>query len=295
MKHYTIKDFNTQFPDDEACLEWLVRNRWPTGITCAKCQRVTKHHKRHDRPAYSCDICGTDVSPMAGTILEKSSTPLRSWFYAMFLMASTRCGISAKQLERELGVTYKTAWRIFKQIRSMLTEDVVLDGSSVEADETYVGGKDKNRHESRRSHVRGRGAGGKTPVFGMAQRKGKVIAQVVTDVQAKTLLPVLKEKVLERSIVYTDELHSYDPLGRMGYDHRRIHHASKVYVMGDIHTNTIEGFWSLVKRGISGVNHAVSGKYLQSYLNEYAFRYNRREQEQPMFEAFLAQVVRQAA
>jgi transposase-like protein len=283
MKRFTVKDFNTKFPNDDACLEWLKNSRWPDGITCPKCQRVTKHHKVTGRQVYACDFCGHQVSPMAGTIMEKSATPLKLWFYAMYLMASTRCGISAKQVERELGVTYKTAWRIFKQIRSMLNDDIILEGSSVEADETYIGGK---RHGKR-----GRGAEGKTPVFGLVQRKGKVIAKVVPNVQANTLLPVIKEKVLESSIVYTDELPSYDRLPRLGYQHRRIHHASKVYVMGDIHTNTIDGFWSLIKRGISGVNHAVSAKYLQNYLNEYAFRYNRRQEEEPMFEAFLSQLV----
>ena len=285
MQRYTIKTFDAQFPNDDACLEWLKNNRWSSDITCAKCQRITKHHKVSGRPAYACDFCGSHVSPMAGTIMEKSPTSLRSWFYAMFLMASTRCGISAKQLERELGVTYKTAWRIFKQIRSMLVDSVVLEGSSAEVDETYVGGKDKYRHASKRG---GRGATGKAVVMGMVERKEKVIAKVVPDIHSSTLLSLVKENVLDRSVVYTDELLSYNPLSRMGYDPRRVHHASKVYVMGDIHTNTIEGFWSLVKRGIGGVNHAVSAKYLQQYLNEYAFRYNRREQEQPMFESFLA-------
>lgn len=290
MQRYTIKDFNAQFPDDTACLDWLVANRWPNGITCSKCQRVTKHYRRHDRPAYSCDICGADVSPMAGTILDHSSTSPRLWFYAMFIMASTRCGISARQLERELGVTYKTAWRIFKQIRSMLADDVVLEGSSVEVDESYFGGKDKNRHWDKKSGGRGRGATGKTPVFGMVERHGKVIATVVPDVSRATILPRVREKVLPRSLVYSDELPTYNPLHRMGYEHKRVHHATKVYVQGEAHTNTIEGFWSLVKRGIGGVNHSVSAKYLQTYLNEYAFRYNRREEEQPMFQAFLAQV-----
>ena len=125
----------------------------------------------------------------------------------------------------------------------------------------------------------------------MVERKGKVIAKVVPNVQSKTLLPIIKEKVLQNSTIYTDELPSYDRISGMGYEHKRVHHATKVYVMGDAHTNTIEGFWSLVKRGISGVNHAVSAKYLPDYLNEYSFRYNRRESEQPMFEAFLSQVV----
>ena len=225
--------------------------------------------------------------------MEKSSTPLRSWFYAMFLMASTRCGISAKQLERELGVTYKTAWRIFKQIRSMLTDNVTLEGSSVEADETYVAGKAKNRHGRLRDSTRGRCAAGKTPVFRMVQRKGKVIAKVVPNVGSRTVMPEIKANVRDGSVVYTDELLSYNRLGAMRYEHRMIKHSSKVYVAGDIHTNTIEGFWSLVKRGITGVNHWVSPKYLQSYVNEYAFRYNRHGQEEPMFEAFLAQVVKQ--
>ena len=283
MQKYTVKDFETDFPNNDACLEWLKNSRWPEGITCPKCEKVTKHHKVTGRQVYACDFCGHQISPMAGTIMEKSATPLKLWFYTMYLMASTRCGISAKQLERELGVTYKTAWRIFKQIRSMLNDNVVLEGSSVEADETYIGG--------RRHGKRGRGAEGKTPVFGIAQREGGIIAKVVPNVQASTLLSIIKEKVLEKSVVYTDELPSYDRLPSLGYQHKRIHHASKVYVMGDIHTNTIDGFWSLVKRGISGVNHAVSAKYLPNYLNEYAFRYNRRNQEEPMFEAFLSQLL----
>lgn len=287
MKPFTVRDFDAKFPNDDACLEWLKTNRWPEGITCPACQRVTKHHKVTGRPVYACDNCGHHVSPMAGTILEKTATPLKLWFYAMYLMASTRCGISAKQIQRETGVTYKTAWRMFKQVRSMLTEDAVLEGSSVEVDETYIGGVRRGK--------RGRGAAGKTIAMGLVQRQGRVIAKIVPDVKSATLLPVIREKVLQKSMVYTDELPSYDKLSGMGYEHKRVHHQSKVYVMGDAHTNTIEGFWSLVKRGISGVNHAVSKKYLQDYLNEYAFRYNRRQQEQPMFESFLAQVVSASA
>ena len=292
MKRYTIKDFNAEFPTDEACLAWLVENRWPDGINCTKCERVTKHHKVTGRPVYACDWCGSHVSPMAGTILRKSTTALRSWFYAMFLMANTRCGISAKQLERELGVTYKTAWRIFKQIRAMLAEDITLEVSSVEIDATFVGGKAKNMHKAKRDKLGGRGTVGKIPVFGMVERKGRVVATVVSEESRNAVLPQVREKILPRSMVYSDEHSAYDPIQSMGYQHRRVHHAAKVYVQGDAHTNTIEGFWSLVKRGIGGVNHAVSEQYLQSYVNEYAFRYNRRDQEQPMFEAFLGQVVK---
>ena len=294
MQRYTINHFNSRFPDDDACLEWLVQNRWPEGISCPKCERVTKHHKITVRPVYACDNCGHHVSPMAGTIMEHSSTSMRLWFYAMYLMASTRCGISAKQLERELGVTYKTAWRMFKQIRSMLTEDITLEGSSVEIDATFVGGKAKNMHKAKRERLGGRGTVGKTAVLGMVERQGNVVTAIVGEESQNAVLPNVREKVLPRSLIYSDEHAAYNPLRSMGYQHRRVHHAAKVYVQGDAHTNTIEGFWSLVKRGISGVNHSVSKKYLQSYLNEYSFRYNRRNQEQPMFEAFLGQVVRQA-
>lgn len=290
MKRYTFNDFNREFPTDESCLEWLVGNRWPDGITCGKCDRVRKHHKVTGRPVYACDSCGHHVSPMAGTIMDHSSTPMRLWFYAMFLMASTRCGISAKQLERELGVTYKTAWRIFKQIRSMLTETITLEGAAVEVDATFVGGKAKNMHKAKREKLGGRGTVGKTAVLGMVERNGSVVTVIVGEESQSTVLPQVREKILPRSIVYSDEHAAYNPLKSMGYQHKRVHHAAKVYVQGDAHTNTIEGFWSLVKRGIGGVNHSVSEKYLQSYLNEYAFRYNRRDQERPMFEAFLGQI-----
>ena len=280
---YTIRDFDRDFPNDDACLDWLKNSRWPSGIHCKKCQYITKHHKIAKRPAYACDLCGNHVYPMAGTILEHSATPLRLWFHAMYLMGSTRCRISAKQLQRELGVTYKTAWRMFKQIRSMLGEDVMSLLEQVEVDETYVGGKRRGK--------RGRGAEGKSVVMGMIQRKGKVVATVVPDVKAATLIPIIKEKVLPRSVVYTDELPSYDSLSRMGYLHRQIHHASRVYVIGDIHTNTVEGFWSLVKRGLDGVHHSVSAKYLQDYINSYSFRWNHRDDEIPMFLQILSRLV----
>jgi transposase len=125
MKKYIFNDFNRDFPTDDTCLDWLLQSRWPEGVHCEKCDQLTKHHRMTKRPAYACDRCGSHVYPLAGTIMERSSTSLRLWFYGMFLMASTRCGISAKQLERELGVTYKTAWRMFKQIRSILDESAM--------------------------------------------------------------------------------------------------------------------------------------------------------------------------
>jgi transposase len=293
---YTVENFNREFPDNDACLNWLKAQRWPSGlIFCAKCDVERKHHRVSGRPAYSCDYCGSMISPMAGTIFEKSSTSLRTWFYAMYLMSATRCGISAKQIQRETGVTYKTAWRMFKQIRTLMSEDIGLEGEAVEADEMYFGGNNSNKHLGKRGFS-GRSTQEKTPVFGMVQRGGSVVAMVTPDARAKTILPLIYERVLPETTVYTDEFAIYDKLAQHpnGYVHKRIQHTQKVYVMGDVHTNTIEGFWSLVKRGIGGVYHSVSKKFLQSYLDEYSYRYNRRNGDQPMFTSLLGEVAKQA-
>jgi transposase len=293
---YTINDFNRQFPDDAACLEHLKEQRFPGGVTyCETCQQDRKHYRIKGRPVYSCDHCGTQISPMAGTIFEKSSTSLRLWYYAMYLMASTRCGISAKQIQRETGVTYKTAWRMFKQIRSLLSEtDMQLEGSAVEMDEMYYGGTSKG-HTGRPM----RGDKQKSPVIGIVERSGKrvgrVKALVTPDVSSDRVMGIVHEHILPKSTVFTDEYIIYDRLGARVKEHKRINHSSKVYVMGDVQTNTIEGFWSLVKRGIGGVYHSVSQKYLQTYLNEYSFRYNRRDQGNLIFTSLLKRVAELAS
>lgn len=275
-RRYTVLQFEKQFPDDKACLEYLFRARWPKGVTCARCGFATKHSPRATQRAYACNNCGTLVFPTSGTIFHKSPTPLRLWFYAMFLMASTRCGISAKQLERTLGVTYKTAWRMFKQIRLLMEEDSHDLSGTLEMDETYVGGFRKP----------------KKVVAGIVERKGRVTARVTSDVKARTLLPMLWKRVKpwDKNIVYTDELASYRRLGWFGYEHSTVTHSANVYVRGNVHTNTIEGFWSLVKNGIRGVYHAVGPDYLQSYLDEYVFRYNHRKDRESMFEVLLARL-----
>jgi transposase len=289
---YTIEDFNRQFPTDDACFEHLREQRFPDGIAhCGQCKKQTQHHRVKGRPVYACDECLTQISPMAGTIFEHSSTSLRLWYYAMYLMASTRCGISAKQIQRETGVTYKTAWRMFRQIRSLLSEtDMQLEGSAVEMDEMYYGGKRKGGTGRPM-----RGDKKKSPVVGIVERggKGRVVAKATPDVSGATLLGMAREFVLPKSTIFTDELNGYDGIQHIqdkNYRHRRIKHSAKVYVVGDVHTNTIEGFWSLVKRGIGGVYHSVSQKYLQSYLDEYSFRYNRRDQGNLIFNAFLKRV-----
>ena len=284
MRKYTVNDFDHQFPNDDACLEFLKNKRWPDGIFCQICQSVAKHHKRVSRKAYSCDFCGNDVSPTADTIFHKSPTPLRSWFHAIFLMSSTKTGISAKQLERELGVTYKTAWRMFTKIRSIMGESGLSLFGNVEADETYVAGKHPGK--------RGRGAAGKTIVQGLVERKGKAITKVVPDVKAATLMPLIQGHipVAPGTVIHTDEMPSYNRLDRLGYDHDTVRHAAKEYVQGTAHTQTIDALWSNTKRGIDGVNHAVSPQHLQGYLDSYTFRYNHRDDDAPMFQTLLEQV-----
>jgi len=288
-------EFMAQFPDDGACLEHLVERLYPNGIYCPTCERVTKHHRETNRPSYACQYCGHHEHPLVGTIFANSATSLRLWFYAIYLMSSTRCGISAKQLERELGVTYKTAWRMFHKIRSLLEQDAPLFDGTVEADEAYVGGAAKWRNKGIPEN-KGRGPVDKTPVFGMAQRgkgnqSGQIVAKVVDDAGAKSILPHVRTKVLPESVVYTDEAAIYrNNLQNMGYEHDWVSHTNKVYVSGDVHTNTIDGFWTHMKRGVSGVYRGVSPKHLQSYLDEYVFRYNNREDERGMFNAFLERI-----
>src|SRR3990172_9121703 len=284
MDRYTIRTFNQDFPDDDACLDFVVGLIYPDGVNCRTCGEIRLHHRLSNRKAYSCDHCGTHVYPLAGTIFEKSSTPLKSWFYAMFLISSTRCGISAKQLERELGVTYKTAWRMFNQIRKLMGDDSGMLGPEVEADETYVGGKEKGVMGSPGKRSK------KVPGFGIVERGGKVAALVTPDVASRTVMPIIKAKVMPRSLIYTDDYRVYNPLKASGFGHKRIAHSQKVYVIGNIHTNTIEGFWSLLKRNISGAYYSVSAKHLQAYVNEFAFRYNHRADKTPMYSLVASQV-----
>ena len=296
---YSLMEFMKEFPDDATCLDWLWRNRYSDDgehAHCPKCkseQSFKRYETSQQRQSWTCVACGHHLHPTAGTIFHKSSTSLHLWFYAMYLMASTRCGISAKQLERELGVTYKTAWRIAHEIRhKLMAEDVEAFGGSapVEMDEAYIGGKRRGRKGSiagrpgKDSHYQ--------PVFGMVQRGGKVIAVTVENASRVSVMPHIMEKVMPATTVYTDEYRVYNCLNKAGYNHSRINHSENVYVSGDVHTNTIEGFWSLTKRGIGGVYHSVSKKHLQDYLSEYAWRYNRRNDPMSHFEALLLRCVR---
>jgi transposase len=291
----TYSQFVARFPNNDACMDFLRDRFYPAGSECPSCHKATKFHRIKSRSAYACQLCRHQVYPTAQTIFHKSTTSLQLWFWAIYLMSSTRCGISAKNLEREVGVSYPTALRMFRQIRSLLTQDGEPLSGTVEMDEAYLGPNPKwmHRDDPRKGRM-GRGVA-KTPVFGMVQRAsdgtpGRIMAKVVSGVSEADLLPEVRKHVLPSSTVYTDEWAPYAKLSGEGYMHSRIPHAQKVYVDGDVHVQTLEGFWSLLKGGLRGVYHSVSDEYLQDYIDEYVWRWNHREDERPMFWTFLDQV-----
>lgn len=283
---FTLTDFLNRYSTDDKCLEEIKNIRWGEFIPCKKCEKDTPHYKITGRMQYACQFCGTHVAPLAGTIFEKSTTPLTSWFYAMFLMINTRAGVSAKTLQRELGVTYKTAWRMFHQIRKLMADDSFMftDGV-VEIDETYVGGKAKNRMKKWYQ-----GEVQKEAIMGIVQREGKVYLKHVEGTGKWAVLEQVQSKIDPRVRVITDQYGSYKQLKKHGYSHNVINH-NRHYVMGDIHTQNIENVWSHLKRGIFGVYRHVSKKYLQAYADEFSFRYNHRKSPHKMFEILLKEVM----
>lgn len=289
---YTIKDFNKQFPDDQTCLDYLFNVRFGgKKAICPKCKKVGNFSHVKGMKKYACSWCGKQISPTAGTIFHKSETPLKSWFHALFLMSQSRNGVAAKEIERHIGVTYKCAHRMMHKIRELMKQSGDIFSGTVEMDETYIGGNDKNRHKSKRTHKRGRGANKKIPVFGISERaSGKVYAKAVGNVSASTLMPIVREKVAIGTKVMTDEWPSYRSSKKMGYKHETINHGTKEYVRGDVHTNSIEGFWSNFKRGVDGTHHSISPKYLQKYLDEFVFRWNHRDVPVHLFDLLLARV-----
>jgi len=283
---YTRKQFQAQYPDDDACLKAVLQRRYGTDPACPGCGvQPAKLHKITGRRAYACQDCGHHVYPYAGTIFEKSSTKLTDWFYAMYLMTATRNGLSGKELQRQLGVTYKCAWRIGHQLRALMAARDVANNPGplfghVEVDETYIGGKKKGDQRKK----------AKTVVMGLLQRGGTVRAQIVMDAKRASLRPVIAANVERGSTISTDELKSYSNLSAMGYKHGTVNHSAEQYVAGIHHTNSIEGFWSHLKRGIRSTHVSVSGKWMQNYVDEFAFRYNNRMAPADMFRRMLAQV-----
>jgi len=266
------------FKDEETCKVYLGQQRWGDTPACPHCG-CTKAYVTNRGFKCSEKTCYKKFTVTTGTIFENTKIKLRTWFAAMYLVTAHKKGISSLQLSRDLQITQKTAWFVLHRIREMLREKApqMLEGT-VEADETYVGGKNKNRHASKKvENSQGRSAKDKTPVVGLLQRDGKVVTHVVKDTDSKTLHPIMVKQVLSNSTLITDAYRSYNGLGKF-YNHITIKHTEGNYItVGDKHTNNIEGFWSLLKRGIIGIYHNVSPKHLQKYCDEFGYRYNNRE------------------
>lgn len=288
-KNFTIQDFFKRFPDDDACLNHLMKLRYGEVIDCPKCGKHGKFSKISKVPAFQCAWCGHHIHPMAGTPFERSRTPLQKWFYAMYLFTTTRHGVPAKELQRQLGVTYKTAWRIGHEIRKYMGR---IDGDGglsghVEADEAYIGGKPKAKNNAG-VHKFDYTKPDKTIVFGMVQRGGDIITRVVPNTRKKTLMPLIEEYVAKGSVMSTDEMNSYIALTEKGYQHGAVCHHRREYVRGQIHTNTIEGFWSHFKNSIRGTHKSISPKHMMNYLHEFEFRFNlRRDVSGSMFDRLI--------
>jgi transposase-like protein len=278
----TIREFYAQFPNDESCVQHIFDCRFGQGYKCPKCERKSKWSRMSKVRAFACQWCGHHLHPTVGTLFEDSRTPLQLWFYAMYLFTTSRHGVSAKELERKLGVTYKCAFRIGHQIRQHMAE---VDGEfplfgDVEIDETYVGG---------RTHgVRGRGAANKTIVFGMLQRDGQIMTKIVPNVAAKTLKPIIEENVTQGSTVHTDELRSYKGLAKKGYNHQTVNHGVHEYVVGNTHVNGLENFWKHLKGSIRSTHIHVSKKNLHKYAKEFEYRFNSRLNPSVMFPALVS-------
>jgi len=294
----TYTEFLRRFPDNDACLAYLKEKFYPDGTVCPKCWKPSKFHKITGRPAYSCQFCGTHHYPTAGTIFHKSTTSLQLWFWAIYLVASSKCGISAKQLGREIGVTYKTAHRMLKQIRTLLADEFGPLSGDVEADETFIGGKLRNSDRRRAAemglHPQDSTIKKREIVFAATERGGRVRATVVPDRTRETLQGKIREFVLPESMIFTDEFKLYVGIGREYKGHRRINHKQRVYVAADgATTNSIESFFALFKNSVRGAHHSVSAKYLPNYLDEYTFRWNHRKDARPIFWSILDRVSRE--
>ena len=269
-KYLTLGDFLSRYNSQEACLEEIIRLKYPEGVFCPKCGKVRKHYKLKNRTQYSCGHCGHQFSPLKGTIFENSKTPLVYWFYAMFVMIQTRSGLSACQLQRELGVTYKTAWTMLHTIRTLMREDQYFEKGIVEIDETYIGGNFHNNF--RKIYIQGQE---KEPVMGIVKRKGSVkMIHLPGTGKVSFIKPILKYVGKDVKIM-TDQHRNYDNLYRYGYKHKSVLHR-RHFKVGNCYTQNIENVWSHFKRGIEGVYRGVSKKHLQKYADEFSYRYNHR-------------------
>ncbi len=275
----TAAQFDAAFPDEEACKAYLVARRWPGGVHCPRCGNPKVYDLKSRRWHWQCEQCAPDgyrFSHIAGTIFENTNKPLKDWFRVAHLMLASKKGMSALQIMRFMGFgSYKTAWLMCHKIRTALMEDIKQLGGIVEVDESFIGGKDKNKHWDGEKRGRKHRPSTKTPVIGAVSRKGNVVARVIEHVTSEAACAFVREMVSNKvSLLATDESKVYRDLTE--YNHQTVDHHRKEYVVGAVHTNTIEGFWSIFKRGVVGSFHKVSAKYLPLYVAEFQFRYNNR-------------------
>ena len=272
-----ILSVSDYFKSPKKCKQVLIETRWGDDIVCPYCG---KHHCKMSKTGrFHCMNCNHNFSCTVGTIFENTKITLRQWFMAMYLLSSYKKGVSSHQVAHDIKVTQKTAWYMLHKIRSLYaqSDEEALSGI-VECDEMYLGGAEKNKHESKKTEgTQGRSTKTKKPIFGMIQRMGNIVAMATKDTKAETLMPIIKQFVAENTVVYTDELSSYNRLSKENYTHGVVHHNDNEFVVGDIFTNTIEGFWSHFKKMVFGTYHYVSKKHLQRYIDEEVFRWNTRK------------------
>ncbi len=293
MRMMNLNELLQRFPSEEACKAFLVQRRWPDGVTCPRCGKSEKIYVLKHKPFHW--VCknkdcggrnGYRFSVITKTIFENTKYSLREWFRVAFIMLHSKKGISAHQIYRTFGMgSYETAWYMCTRLRSLMRGDVLPLEGEVEVDETYIGGKETNKHLGQRGN---RGQQGKTMVIGAIARKGNVVCQAVNELGFTTQQDFVRKTVSGRvKLVATDEHAGYRNLGAHGFVHKTVSHKAKQYVVGSVHTNTIENFWSLLKRGIMGSYHHVSDQYLPLYLNEFSWRFNNRKNPN-IFDALLA-------
>ncbi len=288
----SILDLLAKFPTEQACIDHLEAIRW-NGEVVSPFDPTSKVYKCAGNK-YKCKNTNKYFNVRTATIFEDTKMPLQKWFLALYIFSSHKKGISSHQLAKDLAITQKSAWFVLHRLRYAFNHPAFKEqlGEVVEADETWIGGKEKNKHKNKRAKSQGKEwPDAKKPVVGVVQRGGNVIAQHITDLQGDTINSIVDLNVKKGSILVTDDNYAYRRL-EPNYPHLVIKHSAKVYVDGMAHTNTIEGFWSQLKRGIDGIYHQVSFKHLQSYVNEFSLRYNSRKYgEGSRFNLVLANMV----